>query len=408
MAKTSKSLADNATIPFFYRGEISASKSLMNRALVVKSFFPELELRGDSSCEDVRHMKKALADLASNKNQIFCGEAGTVFRFMSLRASRNPGSFFISGTKRLMERPHQEVVTLLDQLGVAAYLSEDGLKIQGKGWKKPEGRLKILREKSSQFATGFLMSCWDLPFDVEFELFPKGLKDSYWDMSLNLSRDLGMQIKEISQDTFFIPAYQKVNVKNYDIEPDMSSVFAVGAVAALTGDVHIHHMPKKSLQPDYRFIEILNKMKIFTEISTETSPVLTISCTDQFFGIEADLKETPDLFPVLSVLCAFAEGKSVLFGAPRLAHKESNRILKTSELLNLMGVKNEPKPDGIIIYGQGRSLTPKSFEFDPDHDHRMAMAAGVLFRMGWKLKIKTPDVVKKSFPEFWEVIGVTT
>lgn len=389
-------------IPLFYRGPISASKSLMNRALIVKSFFPQLELIGDSNCEDVSHMKNALQVLSCGSREIFCGEAGTVFRFIALRASREIGEWTLMGTKRLMERPHQDVINLLDQLGVVAELTKAGLFIKSSGWKPVDSRIKIHREKSSQFATGFLMSCWKLPFDVEIELTPAKMKDSYWEMSLQMAQDLGMRIKENGPGQYVIPANQNINTATCQVEPDMSSAFSVAALAALIGDFHLQPMPRKSLQPDFKFVEILNQMKISTAHNNE----LTVSCTDQFYGVEINMEETPDLFPVLSILCAFAEGKSTLYGAPRLAFKESNRILKTSELLNLMGVKNEPQSDGIIIYGNGRAITQKKFKFDPDHDHRMAMAAGILLRLGWPIQIHSPDVVKKSFPEFWKVIGV--
>jgi 3-phosphoshikimate 1-carboxyvinyltransferase len=399
-----------SVLPYFYRGEISASKSIMNRALLVKSFFSDLLLKGDSNCDDVLHMKSGLKSFINNEKEIFCGDAGTVFRFLGVRASRVAGEFFLTGSARLLERPHKDIIDLLSQFNVEASLEKNGLKIKSSGWKKPKEKIIVPREKSSQFATGFLFSCWDLPFDLEFELNPKGLRDSYWELSLKMAQDMGMVIQSLDLDTFRISANQKVNLKTYSIEPDMSSVFAIAAVAALVGDIHIQNIGSKSLQPDYKFIEILNKMKIFTELSSDQENYLTsylaVSCTDKFIGVDVNMEETPDLFPVLSILCAFAEGPSHLFGAPRLAFKESNRILKTSELLNLMGVQNEPLVDGIKIQGRGRQLVAKEFEFNPDYDHRMAMAAGLLLRLGWPIKIKTPEVVQKSFPEFWKVLGV--
>jgi 3-phosphoshikimate 1-carboxyvinyltransferase len=396
----------NGSPPFFYRGEISASKSLLNRALIIQSFFSSLQLTGDSNCDDVIHMKKAIESLRKKETDIYCGEAGTTFRFMAIRASREKAETKILGEKRLMERPHQDVIGLLTQLGVRASLDENGLNIRSEGWKKPKGKINISREKTSQFATGFLINCWELPFDLEFELSPKNMADSYWDMSLKMVKDLGMEIQEKNTDEFFIPAAQKLRKNNYQVEPDMSSAFTLAALAALYGDLHLQGVAHESLQPDSKFFEILMKMKIYCKLDNEKNE-LTVSCTDRISSVKVDLRETPDLFPVLCVLCAFAEGKSELYGAPRLAHKESHRIKKSAELLSLMGIKNEAKNDGIIIHGQGRLIQPRNFDFNPDHDHRMAMAAGILLRMGWLIKIFTPGVVSKSFPDFWEVIGVT-
>ena len=50
--------------------------------------------------------------------------------------------------------------------------------------------------------------------------------------------------------------------------------------------------------------------------------------------------------------------------------------------------------------------TPKSlkeFDFDTDHDHRLAMAAGVLKKCGIPINIIHPEVVSKSFPGYWEL-----
>ena len=43
--------------------------------------------------------------------------------------------------------------------------------------------------------------------------------------------------------------------------------------------------------------------------------------------------------------------------------------------------------------------------FDPAQDHRMAMAAALLNLAGANLKILTPEVVDKSFPEFWDLFS---
>jgi 3-phosphoshikimate 1-carboxyvinyltransferase len=72
---------------FRFEGEIPASKSMMNRALLVQSFFPELKIEGQSDCLDVRHMKAATTGFGSH-HEMDAGEAGTTFRFLALRASR--------------------------------------------------------------------------------------------------------------------------------------------------------------------------------------------------------------------------------------------------------------------------------------------------------------------------------
>jgi 3-phosphoshikimate 1-carboxyvinyltransferase len=398
MAATTAPLVEK----FFFTGTVPASKSLMNRALVTKSFFPSLEVHGHSNCADVQHMLKAVKDFPYFGHSD-CGEAGTVFRFMALRASRESGRYQLIGTERLLERPQKDLLAILQQLSVSAHLSADGLMVEGTGWKKPQETLLIHREKSSQFSTGLVMSAWNLSFDLEFELHPKGMSDPYWRMTLEFARKLGMQLLEKSQDHFIIPAGQKITLSQVMIEPDYSSAFGIAVAAALFGEAYLQDFVSPSLQPDFAFVEMMSAMKVPISVQDQ---VLKISHARQLQGMQVVMRDTPDLFPVFAVLCAFADGESVLSGAPRLIYKETDRIRKTSELLNLMRVPNTPTADGIVIQGQGMGLQPQAFDFDPDQDHRMAMAAGILLRGGWKIRLKTPEIVNKSFPEFWQVLGV--
>ena len=200
-----------------------------------------------------------------------------------------------------------------------------------------------------------------------------------------------------------IPAHQILKNKTILMEPDMSSAFAMAAAGALAGHTEITNFVDPSLQPDHVFVEILKTMNIPVNIHGTS---LVVEKADEIKHIELNLAGAPDLFPILSILCAFAKGDSKLLGAPQLVHKESNRIKKTAELLSLAGVSLQEKPDGIMIFGQGPQLKPRAFTFDPDQDHRMAMAAGLLKLKGFDIEIKQPDVVNKSFREFWICLGI--
>ncbi len=110
---------------------------------------------------------------------------------------------------------------------------------------------------------------------------------------------------------------------------------------------------------------------------------------------------------MLAVLCAFAEGVSTLLGAEQLIYKESNRIQKTYELLCLMGFKCELHAGGLTIYGKSSSQPPsKLCKFNPDHDHRMAMAAALFKLKSYNIEIEHPEVVNKSYPDFWKDVGL--
>ena len=89
----------------------------------------------------------------------------------------------------------------------------------------------------------------------------------------------------------------------------------------------------------------------------------------------------------------------------RLIHKESNRIEKTSELLRKINIQHESTSDGMLIQPSPilvKKMSP--FTYDTDHDHRLAFAAALVQSQKIPITIQHPEVVSKSFPEFWEII----
>jgi 3-phosphoshikimate 1-carboxyvinyltransferase len=290
----------------------------------------------------------------------------------------------------------------MKQLGVDGELGTASLNIYGKGWVKPQSPVLIHREQSSQFASSLLLNCWNLDFPVEFDLRGAGVSEGYWKMSVAVAEQLGMKI-ESNRSHFMVPAQQKVLAPQMTAEVDYSSAFAVAAAAALGGEAEILNCDPNTNQPDFIFIDALKKLGVPVSLQNHH---LKVSKAKEMTGVEIDLSSAPDLFPILAVLCAFANKSSKLHGAPQLALKESNRIKKTYELLKAMGVQGQELPDGLLIQGLPADWKPDAFVFDPDQDHRMAMAAGLLKLRDFPVTILHPEVVAKSFPEFWKILGI--
>lgn len=386
---------------FRYSGRIPASKSILNRLLVIQSFEPTLEIVGDSRADDVVKMKSALRSL--NQNQVAdCGAAGTTFRFLALRASRCPGRHRLTGTARLLSRPQSEIEHVLAQLGCRLKIIEGGIEILSDGWTVPSSGLRIDRSISSQFASAVILSAWELPRALEIRFEGHAVSEGYLRMTLEIASRAGLAWRE-TPSGIVIPAGQRVTARKLEAESDLSSAFAVAALAAVDGRAEFEEWPAASLQPDAIFPELLERMGCGVQVHVQTnSRCLIIEKAARLKALEVDLRDSPDLFPVLSVLCALAEGESHLKGAPHLAHKESSRIEKSAELARRLGAQVEMHADGMKIHGtkpDGRDLGL----FDPEHDHRMAMAAEVTRRAGYQVQILHPDVVDKSFPEFWEI-----
>jgi len=280
-------------------------------------------------------------------------------------------------------------------------MSSEGLKIKSVGWKVMGDALHLQAKLSSQFASAVFLNAWDYPLDL-FITVPQSMASmSYFKMTLNLLSGLGMSIYS-NKTEFHIPKNQKLLVESYISEADMSSSFAIAAAAIINGFARLNAFSESSIQPDTYFLYILDKMNINYEINDSN---VVFKKQVGYKSIEVSLKDCPDLFPVLSVLCAFAEGESHLYGAKHLVHKESNRIQSTYELLSAAGVNAKKSDDGLFIEGNP-SLVPNSFSFDAKQDHRIAMAAALFMLKGFDIELSGKESVNKSFPEFWDIVGL--
>lgn len=391
---------------FRYEGVIPASKSHFNRALICASYADNVEYVGNSLCDDVVKMRQAF--FSFGKKEFYeCGSAGTVLRFLAMRLSRVPGIHILKGTERLLSRPQDDLREILTQLGVKMESHSDRIVISSEsGWKPKDNTVKVNREKSSQFASGILLNAWNLDFPLSIQWDSPRVSEGYWQMTVQVVKEFGMDLV-FSEEDVKVQPQSKIKINQYRVESDISSTFAIAAYAALNGEASFLQFPYHSLQPDKVFVDILEKMGVGIEKKANELRVFQKSPgSSTLKGINWNLNECPDLFPVLATLCGFAKGSSCLHGAPHLIFKESNRIQKTAELLGHLGVSTKIFADGMEIHPPERLVMPKSeFEYDTDHDHRLAFAASLLASQKYPIKILHPEVVNKSFPEFWEILA---
>ncbi len=384
---------------FKFSEDLVLSKSWLNRALIIQNYQSSIQFASESDSEDVLVLKKAIAAIGKS-SEFYLGQGGTSFRFFCFLISRQSGTWVVKAHPRLLERPQKGLKDLLEQLGVAIEFKKEEVIIRSEGWKVPS-KMKCSAEDSSQFVSGLLLNSWNLDNDLNIEIQGQIVSEDYLKMTIAMLKQFGMKIENGSNLKIF--KKQIPNSEAAQAEVDVSSAFSLAAAAVIAGDVEITNWNSKSLQPDLVFLKLFDQMGIHY---SQTGKYFKIQKQSAWRFLHADLKHSPDLFPVLSVLCALADGESNLYGAEQLQHKESNRLQKTKELLDLVGFRTELKKDGIVIEGKSSQQDKlKPIQFDPDHDHRMAMAAGLLKLAGYNIDIQNPEVVNKSYPSFWKDIG---
>ena len=385
---------------FYFLGKAPLSKSLLNRALIIKSWFPHFSIQGESQCEDISIMSNAIKNL-DKKKDFYCGFSGTAFRFLSIRMSREKGQFLFKGEEALFHRPLKEISILLSQLSVDIKKTTEGYLISSEGWKTQGDCLNIPSQKTSQYASALILNSWNLDQDLYFSINQNMVSYPYFEMTLDFVKKLGLIIKQ-NESEFFIPKNQTLKTKTYTPEQDKSCLFALACFAVLKGKAFFLDWEKDSLQPDNIFPEILKMMGVQVGLKNEK---LSIFKCENLKPLIFNLKGSPDLFPLLAILCAKAEGFSELSGLSHLAFKESNRLKKIKELLKLCNIKIELHKNKCLIFGQ--KIWPKTspFLFDTKKDHRMVMVAELIASLRVPITIKGKHSINKSFPEFYSLIS---
>jgi 3-phosphoshikimate 1-carboxyvinyltransferase len=102
----------------------------------------------------------------------------------------------------------------------------------------------------------------------------------------------------------------------------------------------------------------------------------------------------------MAVLCAALNISAKLTGLSSLHDKETDRLQALSEELNQIGAKNDIEQNSLILYQHGDLDFSKPIK--TYNDHRMAMAFSIFSSLYNSVEISNPEIVKKSFPKFWE------
>ena len=330
------------------------------------------------------------------KADLHCGESGTTLRFMAAACALAKGECRLTGGKSLSARPVGPLLDALAQLGVKS-TSRGGLPpvtIKGIG-RIGGGETRLPGDVSSQFVSALLTVAPLADTPVEINLTTPLESRPYVAMTMDAMRAFGVEAWASRDMRWLKASLGPYRASTVEVEGDWSSAAYALAAAALTGGVTLRGLNLNSSQADRTIIEILSRMG--ADVSTGGGAVRVAKSTLR--GINVDLSDCPDLFPIVSALCAAAEGESILTGLGRLKLKESDRLAAMAEGLTRMEIKMRCDSDSAKITGGA----PRGAELDPWGDHRIAMSLAVLaLAAEGETKINDAGCVSKSYPGFWD------
>ncbi|MFC1857495.1 3-phosphoshikimate 1-carboxyvinyltransferase [Thermodesulfobacteriota bacterium] len=336
--------------------------------------------------------------LAPPKETIFLGNSGTSMRLLTAVASLGDGLYTLTGTERMQERPIQDLLDGLKQIGVfARSVRENGCPpVVIPGGNLKGGPVKLNCKISSQFLSALLLIAPYAREGLDITVVEGPVSRPYVDMTVAVMEKLGVSVLREGYKKFTVRGSQTYRAGSYTVEPDCSQAGYFWAAAAITGNsVKVKGILSDSRQGDIRFVDLLQKMGC--RISRESDGIKITG--GPLRSVEADMADMPDLVPTLSMVAAFAKGTTVITNVAHLKAKESDRLTAVANELSKMGIDAVCTGSGLQIHG-GR---PHGAAIETYGDHRIAMSFAIAGLVVPGVVIKDEQVVGKSFPTFWDV-----
>jgi len=334
-------------------------------------------------------------DIVHNNIIINCKESGSTLRFLiPVAAALGITATFI-GEGSLLPRTINLYADLFKDKGVDLKLNDGKVPAIVSG-KLSAGKFYVPGDITSQFITGLMFALPLLDGNSEIILTSPLESAPYVDLTIDVLKIFGILVHKTSNG-YYINGNQNYLSATFIVEGDFSQAAFFASMAAINGDIIIKRLTSRSLQGDYKIIDILCEFgaKVFFD-----GNILRAIKGENLKGIKIDAMHIPDLIPVLSVVAAYAQGETVIYNAERLRLKESDRINAIYEMLKSIGADVKETNDGLIINGTGGEKLPGGF-VKSFNDHRIAMAAAVA--SVWTENGVTVDdmtCINKSYPMF--------
>lgn len=388
--------------------KLPASKSISNRALIISALAGVKTMpRNISNCDDTEVIVRALRD---NPYEIDIKAAGTAMRFMTAYLAVTPGEHVITGTERMKHRPIKVLVDALRYLGAdIEYIGEEGfppLKIRGKAL--DGGSIEIPGDVSSQYVSALLMIAPMLNGGLELHLTGNIISRPYIDLTIHTMHDYGARVEWTDVDTI-VTEPTGYREREFIIENDWSGASYWYETLALMGDressIRIPGLIDSSRQGDsgvrYLFSMLGVKTSFEDGIKTKPTTVTLKTMRSMLPKLDFDFSGQPDLTQTLVVTCAAMNIPFHFTGLATLRIKESDRIEVLKREMRKMGFVIREENNSELLW-DGERCEATMEPIDTYEDHRMAMAfapAAVKFP---GLRINNPEVVTKSYPNFWK------
>jgi len=429
----SDDLADVARVrradgPVIAEVAVPPSKSIVNRALICAALADGTsEINGVAPGDDTAAMIECLqqlgcgiglrveageriADVAGTAGMLApgpmtlnAGLAGTTSRFVTALAALGAGEYTIDGAPPLRTRPMGPLHDSLAALGARVEPGETAghLPVTVSGPLRRADAVVIPGDVSSQYITAMMLIGPYVPGGLKLWLSSGVVSRPYLEITRLVMAAFGVTEVELRgrHVTVAPGAYYPTEFR---VEPDASSAsYPLAAAAMVGGAVSVRGLGSESIQGDARFVEILESMGCLVTSAPHDTVVMRRRDTP-LRGIEVDMSDISDLVPTVAVVATQAVTPTRITGVGFIRAKESDRLGDLAAELTKTGALVTVEPDGVRI--EPTDLLHGA-RLETHHDHRLAMAFGLLGLVVDGIEISEPSVVSKSWPGYWDALA---
>lgn len=408
-------IAPHTDSPVNAHVDVPASKSLMNRALVLAALADgpgtidhPLVSRDSELMVHALEMLGARIDrresswriepigLTPTGIHIDCGLAGTVMRFVPVIAALVNGATTFDGDERARERPMGTTIHTLRALGVEV---DDSA---GTAWTLPftvhgtgaveGGLIEIDASASSQFVSAIALAAPHFREGATIRLVGSTVPSMpHIEMTMTELRRRGVEVTS-GENEWHVPA-GPIRAVDVAIEPDLSNAGPFIAAALATGGRVSMRWPVGTDQAGDAWLDLA---RAFGGSVERHDDEVTFHGGPTLVGSELDLHDVGELTPVVAALAALAETPTTITGIAHLRGHETDRLAALTRELNGLGGNVRETDDGLHI----EPAPLHGGRFGTWDDHRMAHAAVVVGTRVQGVEVENVETTAKTWPDF--------
>jgi 3-phosphoshikimate 1-carboxyvinyltransferase len=343
------------------------------------------------------------AELTPGPLRLEAGLAGTTSRFVTALCALGVGEYTIDGAPPLRARPMGPLHDALGALGATVTAAETAghLPVTVAGPLRRADAVVMPGDVSSQYVTALMLIAPYIPGGLKLWLSSGLVSRPYLEITRSVMAAFGVTDVEI-KDRHVTVGPGEYLATRFVVEPDASSAgYPLAAAAMVGGAVSVPGLGTSSVQGDARFVDLLASMGCIVAAGPTGTVVMRRRDTP-LRGIDVDMADISDLVPTLAVVATQAVTPTRISGVGFIRGKESDRLGDLAAELAKTGALVSVEPDGLLV--EPTDLLHGA-RLDTHHDHRLAMAFGLLGLVVDGIEITDPAVVSKSWPSYWDALA---